>query len=200
MRYNHQNMGKRIYLLLGHPDKTSFNGHLADAYEQAARAAGHEVRRQNLGDMTFDPILWEGYKSVQTLEPDLELAKDNITWCTHWVIVYPVWWGAVPALLKGFLDRALHPNFAFKYHEKGPFWDKLLKGRSARLITTSDGPWIYLWLMYRNSDLGSMRRAVLEFCGVKPVRVTRIDRVKSLDAEARQVWLKKIERLGTAGE
>lgn len=82
----------RIYLLLGHPDSTSFNGALADAYEMQAKAAGHEVHRQNLGDLQFDPILWHGYHTVQELEPDLVTAQQNIAWCDHWVIIYPIWW------------------------------------------------------------------------------------------------------------
>lgn len=130
----------RIYILLAHPDRDSFNGRLADAYEAAAIARGHEVRRQNLGEMTFDPVLWHGYRRIQPLEPDLVAGQQNITWCEKWVIFYPIWWGAVPALLKGFFDRALYSDFAYRYHDKDPFWDKLLKGRSAHVITASDAP------------------------------------------------------------
>lgn len=88
------------------------DGALADAYEETARQKGHEVRRQNLGDLRFDPILWHGYQKVQELEPDLLAAQASITWCDHWVIIYPIWWGSVPALLKGFFDRALYSGFA----------------------------------------------------------------------------------------
>lgn len=170
----------KIYLLLAHPDKDTFNGQLADAYEAAARRNGHEVRRQNLGELHFDPILWKGYKQIQELEPDLRQAQDNISWCQHWVIVYPVWWGSVPALLKGFFDRVLCSGFAYQYHLRGPFWDKLLKGRSAHLITTSDAPALWLWWQYHNSDVNTVRRATLNFCGIAPVAVTRIGRVKNL--------------------
>ena len=50
----------KIYLLLGHPDTETLNGTLADTYEAEALKKGHEVRRQNLGAMHFDPILWKG--------------------------------------------------------------------------------------------------------------------------------------------
>lgn len=172
-----------IYILLGHPDKQSFNGRLADAYEQEARRKGHEVRRQNLGDMHFHPILHKGYKELQAWEPDLEQAWQNIVWCRQWVIIYPVWWGSVPALLKGFLDRILLPGLAFHYHSKDPLWDKLLKGRSARLITTCDAPALWLWWQYRDSDLLAMKEAVLKFCGFSPVRSIRIGRMKYLTEE-----------------
>ncbi len=175
-----------IYLLLAHPDGDSFNGHIAEAYCTAAEAHGHTVRFQHLGSMQFDPILWKGYKVVQELEPDLKQAQENILWCEHWVIVYPIWWGSVPALFKGFLDRTLYSGFAYKYHKNDPLWDKLLKGRTAHLITTSDAPAWWIWWRYRNSDLHAVKRATLEFCGIEPVKVTRISRVRYKTSIERQ--------------
>ena len=189
----------RIYLLLAHPDRDSFNGALADAYEEAALAAGHEVRRQNLGELQFDPILHHGYHVVQELEPDLVAAQQNIVWCKHWVVIYPIWWGSVPALLKGFFDRALYSGFAYRYHKTDPMWDKLLKGRSARIVTTSDAPNIWTLLAYRNSDLGTVRHATFGFCGIKPVRVTRLDRIKDTTPEQRARYLARLRDLAVEG-
>ncbi len=182
----------RIYLLLGHPDRDSFNGAIADRYEAAARLVGHEVRRHNLGEMQFDPILWHGYRREQKLEPDLRAAQDNIRWAEHWVIVYPVWWGAAPALLKGFIDRTLTAEFAYRHHARDPLSDGLLAGRSARLIATADAPSLWLWVMYRNSDVSALKQATLRFCGLKPVRVTRIGHVRYLDGPARETELRRV--------
>ncbi|KGO95079.1 NAD(P)H-dependent oxidoreductase [Flavobacterium subsaxonicum] len=181
-----------VYILLAHPEKQSFNGQIANEYENAARLAGHVVRRQNLGDMDFDPILWKGYAVVQELEPDLKMAQSNILWCNHWVIIYPVWWGSVPALLKGFFDRTLLPGFAFRHHTKGSLWDKLLKGRSAHLITTSDAPWWWLYFSYRNSDLNTVKRAIFYYCGITPVTHTRVGRVRFLDEDMRRQKISKL--------
>lgn len=184
----------KIYLLLAHPDINSFNGQIADAIEAAMKRAGHPVRRQNIGQMRFDPILWHGYSQVQELEDDLLAAQQNILWCDKWVIIYPVWWGSVPALFKGFLDRALLPGFAFKYHEKDPFWDGYLGKKSAHVIATSDAPSIWLWWQYRNSDIRAIRKATLEFCGIKPVKVSRIARVKYLTAGQREAVAARLAR------
>ncbi|TAE09969.1 MAG: flavodoxin family protein [Bacteroidetes bacterium] len=184
----------KIYLLLAHPLKDSFNGQIAEAYLQNAIAKGHEVRFQHLSDMAFDPILKQGYKVEQELEPDLQEAQANILWCEKWVIVYPMWWGSLPALLKGFLDRTLLPSFAFKYHKNDPFWDKLLKGRQAEIIRTSDAPTWYIWWQYRNSDLGTLKNATLEFCGFSPVKVTKIGGVRFMKEAQRQKWLQKIAK------
>jgi putative NADPH-quinone reductase len=183
----------KIYVLLGHPDHESFNGKIAETYAKAATQAGHEVRTQHLGQLQFDPILWKGYKLVQELEPDLKDAQENILWCDKWVIIYPIWWGSMPALLKGFFDRTLYSGFAYKYHQNDPLWDKLLKGRSADVITTCDAPRIWIWWQYRNSDLNSVKRATLEFCGITPVRVMRIDRIRYKDEQKRLAILKQVE-------
>ena len=185
----------RIYVLVGHPDSPSFNAALADAYCAAATAKGHDVRRQDLAAMSFDPILHRGYNEIQPLEPDLIAAQQHLSWCEHWVIFYPVWWGNVPALLKGFFDRTLLPEFAFRYHDNDPMWDRLLKGRSAHVVATSDAPALFLRFVYRNGDVDVVKRATLEFCGFAPVQVTHVSPMRYFDDVKRQLWLKRMAAL-----
>ncbi|MEZ5307143.1 MAG: NAD(P)H-dependent oxidoreductase [Pyrinomonadaceae bacterium] len=190
---------KKILLILGHPDGDSFCGALADAYQSAANDAGHELRRIDLGKLNFDPILYKGYKEIQELEPDLVKAQEDIIWSDHLVFVYPTWWATIPALLKGFIDRVFLPGFAFKYHENDPWWDKLLAGRSARLITTMDAPLIYFRLAYFSPGTNAMKRATLKFSGIKPVGVTAFGQVKDSDESKRAKWIGKIADLGRRG-
>lgn len=180
-------------MLLGHPDSDSFNGQIADSFYQSAVKAGHEVRMQCLGKMKFDPVLWKGYKVVQELEPDLKTAQENILWCEKWVIIYPIWWGSIPALLKGFLDRTLYSGFAYKYRQNGWQWDKLLKGRSALIITTCDAPVWWIWWQYRNSDLNTLKRATLQFCGITPVAVKRYGKLRKRNESQREQILKEVK-------
>ncbi len=184
----------KIYLLLAHPSTNSFNAALADAYEARAKERGHEVRRQNLGVLMFDPVLKTEQNAIQELEPDLKQAQDSITWCERWVIFYPLWWGSVPALFKGFIDRTLQSGFAYQYHDKDPLWDKLLKGRSAQVFITSDAPRIWIALQYRNSDIHALKYATLEFCGIAPVKVTRFCGVRNSDKKRREAWIDQVRR------
>ena len=135
-------------------------------------------------------------RDVQALEPDLQRAQSDILWAQHLVIVYPVWWGSVPALLKGFLDRVFHPGFAYRYHENDPFFDKLLTGRSGHLIATSDAPSVWVRLAYRSCDANMMKRAVLQFCGISPVGLTRMGRIRGSSLEYRTKGIERIRALG----
>jgi putative NADPH-quinone reductase len=182
----------RIYVLFAHPDTDSFNGRLADAYCAAAMGNGHDVRRQNLFELDFDPILRFGLRRVQPLEDDLITAQANLDWCERLTLFYPVWWGNVPALLKGFFDRTLYSEFTYRHDANDPFWSKLLKGRAAHIVTTSDASATWLRTRYRDSDIYAVRNATLEICGMKPVRVTRIGGVKDLSPAKREKWLTRI--------
>lgn len=187
---------KKILIILGNPDKESFGGSLGNSYKQGALRAGAEIRELNLADLKFDPILHRGYKEMQELEPDLIHAQEFIKWAEHLVFVYPLWWATMPALLKGFLDRTFLPGFAFRYRKDSPFWDKYLTGKSARLIITMDSPSWYNYWINGNAGPKAMKKATLEFCGIKPVKITAIGNVRFLSLEQRQKWIEKIENLG----
>lgn len=190
---------KKILLIDAHPNNESFCASLADVYWNGAKESNYDIKRLNLRELKFDLNLHKGYQTIQELEPDLVDAQNKIKWCDHLVVVYPIWWGSMPALLKGFLDRCWLPGFAFQYHKNDPFWDKLLKGRSARIIVTSDAPFIYNLLGYMYAPYLVMKKTILKFCGFKPVKLTAIGRVKHLSETQRESFLRKISKLGANG-
>ncbi len=188
---------KRTLIIMGHPDSESYCGALANYYASGVQQAGAPLRRIDLGALAFDPVLHKGYKEVQPLEPGLQRAQADITWAQHLVFVYPLWWGSMPALLKGFLDRVFVPGFGFQFHgDESLMWDGLLKGRSARLIITSDGPPLILRLLYQSPGIHMMKGMTLEFCGVRPVRVSQIGSVKLATRARKLKWKMDMEDLG----
>ncbi|GAA4524888.1 NAD(P)H-dependent oxidoreductase [Amycolatopsis samaneae] len=172
----------------GHPNPASLCAAVARAYADAHGDATVLALR----DLDFDPHLREGYRARQELEPDLRRAWDRIAGAGHVVVVAPIWWGSVPALLKGFFDRVLLPRRAFEIRPDGrPLG--LLNG-TGRLIVTTDSPWWYLWLM-GDSAGKQLRRATLRYCGIRPVWTTRLGPVKGADDARRERWLSKTAEL-----
>lgn len=189
-------MKKRILVILGHSAEDSLCGALARAYANGAEASGGEVRTLALGTLVFDPVLHDGYAKIQPLEPDLQRAQAAIAWAQHIVFVYPIWWGATPALLKGFIDRIFLPGFAFRFRDNALMADGLLAGRSAHLLVTMDTPpWYFRWI-YRMPGHNQMKRTILGFCGIKPVAITSFGPVKNADARTRERWLSRAFGLG----
>lgn len=189
-----------VLIILGHPRTDSLCGALANAYGEGASEAGTQVRRLDLATLDFDPHVHTPSPNQQAFENDILKARELILWAEHLVFVYPTWWGTLPALLKGFLDRVLTPDFAFKTCEGGTGYQGLLDGRSAQLITTMDTPPLIHRLIYRQPGRNAMARATLGFCGIRPVRSLVCGSVKDSSLQQRQQWLEQARRQGQSLE
>lgn len=187
---------KKIALVNGHPNHESFNFALAEAYKKGAENSGAEIKEIIIRDLDFNPNLQFGYQKRMDLEPDLLKAWEIIQWADHLVWVHPVWWGGLPAITKGFIDRLFLPGLAFKYRENSVWWDKFLKGKTAHIITTIDQPGWYYRMFYGRPSINQLKKSTLEFCGVKPVKVTYIGIIKNSKEEQRQKWIEKVYSLG----
>jgi NAD(P)H dehydrogenase (quinone) len=181
-------------IILGHPNTDSLCNALAEQYAQGARQHAN-VQVLRLGDLEFLPSS-QGYNKPLELEPDLRHAQDLIAWAEHLVFVYPTWWGNLPALLSGFLERVMLPGFAFQYRKNSKLWDKLLAGKTARIITTMDSPVWWHFLSTSAPGINALKRAVLEFCGVSGIKTTIFPEVRASSLPIRQQWLEQVARLG----
>jgi putative NADPH-quinone reductase len=189
---------KRILIIQGHPSPDSLSAALAQAWAEGAQSQGHSVRWLRLGGLQFDPILHGSDPHQQTLEPDLLQAQQDLLWAEHTVWVFPVWWGGVPALLKGFLDRTFTSGFAFRFESGSPMPVPLLKGRTAELLVPLDTPaWYYRWVQ-RMPALHQMRITTLAFCGIRTVRTELLGPVIYSDAATRGRWLQRARSRGAS--
>ena len=165
---------KKILIINGHPDKESFVFALAEAYKNGVKKSGTEFKQINIRDLDFNPNLQFGYRKRTELEPDLIKTQETLKWADHIVWIYPVWWGSVPAIMKGFLDRVLLPGFAFKKERVSVWWDKYFKGKTSRIICTLDQPtWYYRWVN-KSPSHHAMKKLTMNFIGIKSVKITSI--------------------------
>ncbi len=183
-----------LLIIDGHPNPDSLCAALAARYVQAAQEAGAQVQLLAIRDLAFDPVLHLGYRQRQRLEPDLIQAQAAILACKHLTLVTPVWWGSMPALLKGFLDRTLERGWAFRYAENG-LPQGLLRGRSAHLVVTTDSPLWYLRWIQGDPTVRALVRSTLRFCGFAPVGLTRFGPVHHSTPQVRDRWLAQMSKL-----
>src|SRR3989344_1561468 len=193
---------KKIFILLGHPDKGGMCGALADSYEKGAREAGHEVMRMNIEDMRFDPILHKGYRERQELEPDLVRFQKLVHWADHFVVIYPVWWVGMPAVLKGLFDRAWLPGSTFRYiktkaGKRTIFWHRLYRGKSARTILTSGTPPLLVRFLPGNVN-AQLKWGILWYAGFK-VRSKWFGPSENIPEGKRKNWLDTVRQYGVKG-
>jgi len=190
---------RRVLIIEGHPDPDArhLNHELADAYAQGATEAGHEVRRIAIADLEF-PILrsQKQWQDPEALPAALRPAQEDIAWCEHLVLFFPLWLGEMPALVKGFLEQVLRPGFAVEADGANSLGRKALKGRSARLVVTMGMPaLIYRWY-FRAHSLKSLERNVLGFVGFAPIEETLVGGSDQINAKGLARWQAKMRSLG----
>jgi len=187
---------KKILIINGHPDEESFNYGISEAYKKGVQKTDAAIQEIRIRELAFNPNLQFGYRKRTELEPDLIEAQAKLKWADHIVWVYPVWWGSVPAIMKGFLDRVLLPGFAFKKREGSVWWDKFFTGKTARLICTMDQPTWFYTLVNGSPSHKAMKKLTMNFIGVKSVKIISIGPIRLSKEKFRNNWLQKIEKLG----
>lgn len=193
---------QNILIIQGHPDVDQRHlGHvLADAYAQGATEAGHTVRRVDVATLDFPWLKSQKDWMDGDVPPSLAAAQDDIGWAEHIVLMYPLWLGDMPAVLKAFLEQIARPGFAFKKDGNNPFAGKGLTGRSARLVVTMGMPAVLYRWYFRAHSVKSLERNVLGFVGLAPIHHTLIGGVEQLGEAGVGRWEARMRSMGAAGE
>jgi len=193
-------MPRRIVIIQGHPDpdRRRLCHALADAYAAGAAEAGHPVTRVELATLDFPLLHTQAEFEHGAVPLALAPAADAIRSAEHIVLIFPLWLGTMPALVKAFLEQVARPGIAFASQPDG-LGKPLLGGRSARIVVTMGMPvLVYRW-WFRAHGLKGLERGILRFVGIKPIRETLIGMVGTASEARRRRWLDKMDRLGRRG-
>jgi NAD(P)H dehydrogenase (quinone) len=184
----------KILIIVGHPRNDTYSDALADAYRDGALEAGHEVDLFRAAELTFDPILHDGYERLQPREPDLEAVYRSMIAADHITVIFPIWMGTMPALLKGLLERLLQPELVAE--GKAGKFPEPLKGKSVRLVTTSGMPgFLYRW-WFGAPAIKILHNNIFGFLGAGPVRSTVHGGIESVSDDTRKRWLDEMRGFG----
>lgn len=188
----------KIVVIQGHPDpsRTRLCHALSDAYVSGAKSAGHEVIVVDLAliDFPFLQTQEDWQKGIEGTPETLREAQAACVTTDHFVFIYPLWLGTMPALLKAFIEQVFRPGVALSY-DKG-FPKPLLSAKSARIVITMGMPaFAYRWYFFAHG-LKNLERSILGFAGVRPIRSTLFGMVENVDEAKRRGWLEKMKRFG----
>jgi putative NADPH-quinone reductase len=190
-------MPVNILILNGHPDPASKGlcHAIADAYAEGAREAGHTVTRLDVARLDFGFLRTQAAFEHDPPPADIARAQEAVKAATHLVVVFPLWMGDMPALLKAFFEQTLRPGFAYDHRPKG-FPVMHLKGRSARVIVTMGMPAVVYRWYFRAHGLKSLKRNILRFVGFAPVRDTIVGNLASVPRGVIERHLQRVRQLG----
>lgn len=171
---------------------------MVERYAAAAMKAGAELRIHKLSDMSFDTDYGQsGFKDPKPLEPDLEAFWQDLAWCDHFTLMHPLWWGGMPAKLKGLIDRVFLSGKTFRYVKGKLLPEGLLKGKTAEVFVTADTPPWFLSLIYGNGIRRQTERQILKFCGMKMRGYHAIGMMHGSSDKKREGWLSLADKRGT---
>jgi putative NADPH-quinone reductase len=192
-------MGKKILIIDAHPDpaRERLVHSLAGHYASAAEAGGHITQVVRLCDLEF-PWLRSAKEFAAAPPGMIGSQQEHLRWADHVVILYPLWLGSMPALLKAWLEQVMRPGFAFAYGTGKGLPKQLLAGKSARIVVTMGMPSLFYRLYYRSHSVRSLARNILGFVGFKPVRVSLIGNVEG-SARARKRAIRELEEAARRG-
>jgi putative NADPH-quinone reductase len=193
-------MARRIAIVQGHPDPVG--NHLlhamADAYAEGATAAGHEVRRTEVAKLDFPLLRTQAEFESGQIPAALTQPRDDLRWAQHWVFLFPLWHGTMPALFKGFLEHVFRPGFAMEYKKDG-FPKQLLAGRSARIVVTMGMPVLMYRWYFGAYGVRGFERSMLSFAGIKPIRESLYGLTFANDSK-RARWIVDLRTHGQRGD
>jgi putative NADPH-quinone reductase len=186
-------MRKHILIIDGHPDARAerFVHALSKSYWDGARSGGHEIKNIIVSEVEFSMLRTSDEFESGTPEESIRKSQKVVRWADHLVILFPLWLGSMPALLKGFLEQVLRPGFAFAPGSGSGFPKKLLSGKTARIVVTMGMPALFYRWYFRAHSIKSLERNILKFCGISPIRVSIVGGVEVLGPAGRGSWLSR---------
>lgn len=145
-----------VLIVYAHPEPASFNAAMRDRARDALTRAGHEVVISDLYGEGFNPVAGRHdfltvadrhvfhYQTEQahaarhgTYAPDIAREQKRVADADLLILQFPLWWGGVPAILKGWGERVF--SYGFGYADGLRFDTGVFRGRRAMVSLTSGG-------------------------------------------------------------
>lgn len=188
----------KVLILYCHPYDGSYNHAILESVCRGLDKSHTPYEVLDLVKDGFDPVMrahdLKGYSKGQWADPKVGKYQEKMEQATSLVIITPIWWGTIPAVLKGFFDKVFIDHWAYELTKRGFFRGLLKHFKSAVIISTMNAPKLAYNLYLGNPLKHSLIRVTLKMCGIKRIKWFEFPRVVYVSREKRVKWLDKIER------
>lgn len=164
---------KKTLVIYAHPQTKGHCSYFLQEVEAYFKDKSKDYTLLDLYALSYDPVLKasEHYTSGnREISGDTKKYQDLIAESNYIIFIFPVWWGQMPAILKGFIDRVLTPGFAYKFKKLiGSIYvpDGFFKDKRTVLFITSGTPrWQYL-IGVSASPVRVIKKMILNVIGIK---------------------------------
>lgn len=179
-----------VTIILAHPWHGSFNKAILDTITAKFNKENKAYKVIDLHKDNFNPAFTEKELAVfnrgESLDPLVSQYQAAIKNSDEMIFIFPIWWGTIPATLKGFFDKVLLVNFAYSY-DGG--WTPLLSINKTTVITTSQSP----TENFRNSIEGNFIPSMLYSVGINNATWLNNQETTTGTDDQRKDFLKKVE-------
>ena len=182
-------------IIIAHPWKESFNHAILQALKEGFTEGQVNFEVIDLHADDFNPVYTakelSKYKDGVALDPIVFKYQETLKNIDELIIIFPIWWYSVPAILKGFFDKVMLKGFSYEESPSG-LKGKLSHIRKTTIITTSEGPTWYIKLFKGNYINGVFKKGILRDIGIKNTKWINFSNIKSSTKEKREKFLKEL--------
>ncbi len=187
----------KALLVYAHPNPKSFNHAVLEAVKEEFAAAGVAFDVRDLYALSMDPVLKaEDFLAIREGKPLADVAKEQrfVKEADLLVVIHPVWWFSLPAILKGWIDRVFSAGFAYAYGKNGP--EGLLKGKKVALFSTTGGSEKdYDTYGFKGAIRTAVDNGIFGFCGMEVILHHFMHAVPAVSQEEREAMLVQVRHL-----
>ena len=194
----------KTLIIFNHPHEGSYCQAILKAVKRGLKKGGHPCKTINLDKDRFDPVMREkdllafvvygktGDITQADVDPRVLRYKEKLEWAERIVMIFPIWWMNLPAMMKGFIDKVVFPGIFYNM-EDGNLVSRLRSLRQVTIITTMNTPADIYREHFGNSIEGSLIKGTFNQIGIHDVEWISLNMVKQSGQDRREFWLEEIE-------
>lgn len=186
-----------ILIVYAHPWEKSYNHAILQSVINGLKFNNHNIEIIDLYKDKFNPVFKKDemaiYRKGEFIDKIIGKYQKKIKSHDYLFFIFPIWWGTMPAILKGFFDKVFLPQWAYKVDSKAIIHGMLNNIKGCTIITTMNGPNIFYSLVLKNPIKQVLIKDTLKLSGINKNKLLQLGNIRNASEAKRKKWLSNIE-------